>query len=202
VVVTKWRCSGNYGCRIVAGIFSVLLLLSFTAVCVAEDADSHCAVAKEKWEQIVQQLKENLKNYAAVQQTPVERIIQRPVVERSSGKTIAKQVSEALQVKDEMLNAKRKECRNLINLENQAFSELQDCGKGKIAKDKDLKNLVKTRQAFLEKAVVALAEVREVEGKETFSPYADAGNDPDPYNRSVNNRWQNYQQMYRQWWGR
>jgi len=201
-VVTKWCCSGNYRCRIVAGIFSVLLLFSFSAVCVAEDIDSRCAAAKDKWEQIVQDLKENLKNYATVQQIPVERIIQRPIVERSSGQTIAKQVSEALQVKDDMLNAKRKECRNLMNLENQAFAELQDCSNRKNAKDKDLKNLSKTRQAFLDKAIVALAEVREVEGKETFSPYADAGNDPDAYNRSVNNRWQNYQQMYRQWWGR
>lgn len=200
--MTKRRCAGNHRCRIVAGILSVLMLFSFSAVYAADDAELRCAVAKEKWEQIVQELKDNLKNFAAVQQTPVERLVQRPIVERSSGKTIAKQVSEALQVKEDMLNAKRKDCRNLMNLENQAFNDLQDCSNRKNNKDKDFKNLVKTRQSFLEKAVVALAEVREVEGKETFSPYADAGNDYDPYSRSVNNRWQNYQQMYRQWWGR
>jgi hypothetical protein len=202
VVVSKWCCSGNYRRRIIAGFFSVLLLVSFSGACLAEDADSRCTIAKDKWEQIVQDLKEKLKNYATVQQIPVERITQKPIVERASGKTIAKQISEALQVKDDMLNARRKECRNLITQENQAFSELQECINHKNIKDKDLKNMVKNRQSFLEKAVVALAEVREVEGKETFSPYADAGYDPDAYNRSVNNRWQNYQQMYRQWWGR
>jgi hypothetical protein len=68
------------------------------------------------------------------------------------------------------------------------------------SKDKDIKNLAKNRQGLIEKAVVAIAEVREVEGKETFVPY-DTMADPDPYRRSVNNYWQNYQQMYRRFWG-
>jgi len=168
----------------------------------ADDADYRCAVAKEKWEQIFQDLKDKLQNYATIQQTSVERIVQRPIIDRNSDKTIAKQVSDALQVKEEMLNARRKECRNLLNLENQAFGDLQECMGRKGTKEKDVKNLVKNRQSFVDKAVIALAEVREVEGKETFMPYADGGYDHDPYRRSVNNQWQGYQQMYRQWWGR
>jgi hypothetical protein len=200
--VIKVVSSGKFHSRIISGVLSILLILGVWSVCPADDSDSRCTVAKDKWEQIVQQLKERLHNYSTIQQTSAERILQRPVVDRSSNKTIARQISEALQVKEDMLNAKRKECRNLMNLENQAFGELQDCMNRKGSKDKDVKNLSKNRQAFLDKAVITLAEVREVEGKETFMPYADAGNDPDPYRRSVNNQWQNYQQMYRQWWVR
>lgn len=184
------------------GTFSILLVLCFAILCLADDTDSRCTLAKDKWEQIVQEFKDKLQNYSTIQQTSVERLVQRPIVDRTSNKTIARQISEAMQIKEDLLSTRRKECRNLLNLENQAFGDLQECMGRKGAKDKDVKNLSKNRQVFLDKAVIALAEVREVEGKETFSPYADAGNAPDPYRQSVNNYWQGYQQMYRQWWGR
>ena len=195
--MTRQVSSGKCHGRIISSLLAILLISGAWSVCPADDADLRCTVAKEKWEQIVQQLKEKLNNYATIQQTPVERILQRPVLDRTSNKTIAKQIAEALQVKEDMLNATRKECRNIMNLENQAFGEVQECVNRKGSKDKDVKNLAKNRQSFLDKATIVLAEVREVEGKETFSPYAEGGYDPDPYRRSVNNQWQ----MYRQWWG-
>ncbi len=111
-------------------------------------------------------------------------------------------MSEGLQAKEDLLNTKRQECRNIMNLENQAFNEFQSClQNSRGAKDKDAKNLAKKRQSLLEKTMITLSEVREVEGKEGTLPYSESMQQ-DPYNRSVNNNhWQSYQQMYRRWWG-
>ncbi len=87
-----------------------------------------------------------------------------------------------------------------MSQEAELFTRLQECLKSdRTAKDKDVKNLAKMRQALIDKAVVATAEVREVEGRETVLPYSDAMRDD--YSRSVNNYWQGYQQMYRRWGG-
>jgi hypothetical protein len=160
-----------------------------------------CASSKAKWEQLFQDLRGKLQEFATIQQTPVERIIQRPLVERVEGKTIARQVSEGLQAKEDLLNTKRQECRNVMNLENQAFNEFQGClQNSRGSKDKDAKGLAKKRQSLIEKAVLALSEVREVEGKDGVLPYSESMQH-EPYRRSVNNYWQSYQQMYRRWWG-
>ena len=182
-------------------VFSLVLVLTMKSPGFSDDRDGRCIAAKQRWEQILQDLKEKLQSYTYVQQTPVERIVQRPILDAGANKTIAKQISDALQAKEEILSAKRKECRNLLNIESQVFAEVQECLNLTQSKDRNIKNIVKNRQALVEKTVVTIAEVREVEGKETFVPY-DAMGDPDPYRRSVNNYWQNYMQMYRQWWGR
>ncbi|MBI4962878.1 MAG: hypothetical protein HY913_06360 [Desulfomonile tiedjei] len=181
-------------------IFSLTLLLMWNSPGWPDDSDARCTAANRRWEQILQDLKDKLHTYASIQQTPVDRVIQRPILDTRENKTIAKQISDALETKEELLNAKRKECRNLLNLESQVYSEVQQCLNRRNSKDKDLKNITKNRQALIDRAVVTIAEVREVEGKETVAPY-DAMGDPDPYRRSVNNYWQNYQQMYRRWWG-
>jgi len=100
-----------------------------------------------------------------------------------------------------LLNSRRQECRALLNLENEAFNEFQGClQNSRGSKDKDTKNLAKKRQSLIEKVILTLSEVREVEGKDTILPYSESMNH-DPYRRSVNNYWQSYQQMYRRWWG-
>jgi len=182
-------------------VFSLILVLTMNSSGFSEGPDARCIAAKQKWEQVLQALKEKLQIYMSIQQTPAERIVQRPILDAGANKTIAKQISDALEAKEEVLNAKRKECRNLLNIEGQVFAEVQECLNISQSKDKNIKHILKNRQALVDKAVVTIAEVREVEGKETFVPY-DAMGDPDPYRRSVNNYWQNYQQMYRQWWGR
>ncbi len=158
-----------------------------------------CSAARTRWEGVFQDLRTKLQDFQAIQQTHVEKIAQRPLIDRSENKSIARQVSEALQLKEDLLNAKRKECGNLINLEGQAFNEFQDCAQG--TKDKDFKNIAKKRQAIIDKGQISISEVQEVEGKDTIIPYNDAMQDQDPYARSVNNYWQNYQQMYKRWWG-
>lgn len=182
-------------------VFLLILVFAMNSPGFSDDSDVRCMAAKDRWEKILQELKDKLQSYTSIQQTPVDRILQRPALSSSEeDKTIAKRISEALEAKEEILNAKRKECRNLLNLESQVYAEVQECMNRRNSKDKDLKNLAKNRQGLIEKAVVAIAEVREVEGKETFVPYDTMG-DPDPYRRSVNNYWQNYQQMYRRFWG-
>lgn len=181
-------------------VLSLSLFFVFTlgAPCWAQE---DCASSRAKWEQVFQDLRGKLQDFAAIQQTPVERIIQRPLVERVEGKTIARQVAEGLQAKEDLLSAKRQECRKVMNLENQAFSEFQGCLQNSRGnKDKDSKNFAKKRQSLIEKAILALSEVREVEGKDGSLPYSESMQQ-DPNNRSANNYWQNYQQMYRRWWG-
>jgi len=165
------------------------------------DVDSQCSGQLSRWEKVMQDLKDKVHGYSSVQSTPVERVVQRPIVSNLPGRTIARQISDALQVKDELLNSKRIECRNLLNLENQLFNELQECAQNaRSSKNKDFSNLAKKRRAFVDKVGVSIAEVKEVEGQETVLPYEAAYQDP--YRRSVNNYWENYQQMYRRWWGR
>ncbi len=178
---------------------SLFFILVLSGPCLSQD---DCNPSRTKWEQLFQDLRVKVQEFATIQQTPVERVIQRPLVERVEGKTIARQVSEGLQAKEDLINTKRQECRNMINLENQAFNEFQTClQNSRGSKDKDTKNLAKKRQGLLEKAVITLSEVREVEGKEGALPYSESMQQ-DPYNRSVNNNhWQSYQQMYRRWWG-
>jgi PBP1b-binding outer membrane lipoprotein LpoB len=176
------------------------LFLAFVSAgaCFGQD---DCASSRAKWEQVSQDLRGRLQDFISVQQTPVERIIQKPLVERVEGKSIARQVSEGLQAKEDLLNAKRQECRTVMTLENQAFNEYQSClQNSRSSKDKDAKGIAKKRQGLIEKAILTLSEVREVEGKDTILPYSESMNH-DPYRRSVNNYWQSYQQMYRKWWG-
>jgi hypothetical protein len=166
----------------------------------AYSQNKDCSAARTKWEQLFNEVKTKLQEFTMIQQTPVERVVQKPIIDRSEIKTIAKQVSEAVQAKEDLLSAKRKECRNLMNAETQAFNEFQECSGGKNSKDKETKNLVKKRTAFVEKTLLALSEVREIEGKETGG-YASSDQPQANNYQSVNNYWQNYQQMYRRWWG-
>lgn len=180
------------------GIFFIFVVISVLSSGTNLNAqESECSSSRTRWEQALQDLKAKLQDFSTIQQSPVERISQRPD-DASQGKTIAKQIADLLQIKEDILNSKRKECRNIMAQEEKEFSDLQSCIQSSRMKDKDVKNLIKKRQALIEKAAVALAEVKEVEGKETAMPYAETMQDP--YSRSAN-YWQNYQQMYRRWWG-
>jgi hypothetical protein len=180
-------------------IFSIISLVALTSPpCFAQDG---CSSAQMRWEQIFQELRDKIQDYSTIQQASLERLTQRPLVDRTERKTIARQISDAIHIKEEMLNGKRQECRSLLEQEAKAFAEFQRCGdNSRGLRNKEVKNLIKKRQAFVDKASVALTEVREVEGKDTGYPY-EAMRDQDPYRQSYNNQWQNYQQMYRGWWG-
>ena len=200
LVNNKYRFMHTYSFIVVGFSFLGILLLFSQAA--SQDNDSQCFVIRDRWEMVHQDLKDKLNSYMSIQQLPVERVAQRPLVSNSTGKTIAKQVSDALQAKEDILVGKRNECRNLLNVENQAFAEMQECiSTGRSGKNKDINGLHKKRRALIEKAILAITEVKEVEGRETILPYTEAGGQGDPYRRSVNNYWQNYQQNYRRWWG-
>ncbi len=177
----------------------ILVLLSLISVVPSqsENLDPGCGAVRDYWEQSMNRLKDKVQEISSIQQTSAARLADKPSVESNSSKTMAKQVGDALQVKENVLSLKRNECKELINQEEQLFTKLQECLKnGRTTKDKDVRNLAKSRQALIDKAVVAAAEVREVEGRETSFPYSEARDD---YSRSVNNYWQGYQQMYRRW---
>jgi hypothetical protein len=179
----------------------ILVLLSLISVVPSqsENLNPDCSAIREEWEQSMNGLKDKVQEISSVQQTSAARLADKPPVESNSSKTIAKQVDDALQVKENILSRKRNECKEIMNHEEQLFTKLQECMKSlRTTKDKDVKNLAKRRQALMDKAVVASAEVREAEGRETVLPYSEARDD---YSRSVNNYWQGYQQMNRGWGG-
>jgi hypothetical protein len=182
-------------------LVSLAVLVGLAGPGLSEETDPACAARMAKWEQITQDLQEKFNAYATIQHTPAERIIQRPLVESGQGKSIAKQISEALQAKEDLLGTRRKDCRNLLDLENQAFEELRGCIENrKSSKNKDSSKIAKKRRSLVDKISLAISEVREVEGKDNGLVYT---NDfQDPYGRNLNSYWQNYQQMYRRWWGR
>lgn len=190
----------SVSCRL-CPIFAILMGIMIAGPGFAQEVDPHCVPSKTKWEQSYQDIKERLDKFAALEQTPVEKITNKPLVSAIKGKTIASQVSEALTEKEEMLKVIRKETRNLLGAENKFFAELQQCAQSsKSSKQKDFSSIIKKRKALLDKAMVCLSEVKEVEGKETVMPYTEAYGQ-DAYRRSVNNQWQNYQGGQRGYWG-
>lgn len=179
----------------------LLILVSLSLISVvpsqSENLDPSCGAIRDDWEQSMNRLKDKVQEISSVQQASAPTLANKPSAESNLSKTIAKQVGDALQVKENILSHKRNECKEIMNQEQQLFAKLQECLKdGRTTKDKDVKTLAKRRQALIDKAVVASAEVREVEGRETVLPYSEARDD---YSRSVNNYWQSYQQMYRRW---
>jgi hypothetical protein len=193
--------SGRLGSRYLFCGFIMLLLCFWHVVPGWSAGVSDCLAIKTEWEGMLQELKIRLQEFQALQQMHVEKIIQRPLVDKGENKSIARQVFEALQQKNELLNTKRGECRDLAASEERVFGQFQECVQSGQLKEKELKALAKKRQSFIDKVQISLAEVQEVEGKDTAIPYSEAMRDQDPYARSVNNYWQNYQQMYRRWWG-
>ncbi len=182
-------------------VILLLGLLVMTSTTWAQESDSQCLILQDKWEQSYQQVKELVDKLTLVEQTPVEKITKKPMVSAIKGKTIAAQVSDALSEKEELLKSMRKETRSLLTVENKTFNEMQQCLRSaKASKNKEINNVTKKRKALLDKALVCLAEVKEVEGKETVIPYTEAYGQ-DAYRRSVNNQWQNYQGAYRGYWG-
>jgi hypothetical protein len=170
--------------------------------CLSEESISQCAELKSKWERLVQDLNNSLNNYLALHKAPLAQVTQRPLVDYSEGKTIARQISEAIQSKEKQLSAKRKECRNILNLEDKAFAEFEKCSMKDASGKKDKKaftNIQKQRKKLVDKATLSLTEVRAVEGQHTVTPYSQAYQDP---YRAQQNYWGNYQQMYRGYWGR
>lgn len=106
----------------------ILFLLCFSCVVPGWSAgDSDCSAVKTQWEGLLQELKNRLQEFQALQQTHVEKIIQRPLVDKGENRSIARQVFEALQQKDELLNTKRRECRELVASEDRAFGQFQEC---------------------------------------------------------------------------
>lgn len=190
------------GIRFIAAgaVVCVVALLGAVTDCLSQESESQCANLRSQWERHVQDLNNSLNSYLALQKAPLEQVTQRPLVDHSEGKTIATQISEAIQAKEKLLSAKRKECRNILNLEDKAFAEFEKCAMNGALGKKDKRaftNIQKERKKLVDKAVLSITEVRAVEGQHTVTSQAYQ----DPY-RSQQNYWGNYQQMYRGYWGR
>jgi len=179
----------------------VVSLLAASHVALAQEVDPDCAAVKDQWEQAIQQLKMKLDDFEASRKVPLDRVVRRPLVEAGVGKTVARQVCDAVQAKEELLDAKRKECLNLLNAENQAYAEYERCAPDRRGgrKKESLQQLVGKRRTLIQKVQTTIAEVREVEGKETYAQYGDPWRgQSDPYSRGAELYWQ----RMNQYWGR
>jgi hypothetical protein len=174
----------------------------------AEDPAVPCESIVSKWEQVYNEMKTKLTDLKSLENAPVSRFIDRPLVETRSDKPIAAQISEGVDAKEAALEARRKECRYVMDLERTLFEQAQGCmrpdaspGRGKQNKSAAAR-IVKERQQLLSTGSVALADVREVEGKEQYYPEADEAYPSPPGMNVSNNRggWQQYMNMYRGLW--
>ncbi len=111
---------------VITAMFVLVPLFSAPGQC--QNTDAGCVSIKERWEKTFQELRDKIQDFSTIQQTPVARLIQKPLYDTASGRTIASQVGEALQAKEEVLNAKRRECKDMMTLEDELFSRLQECG--------------------------------------------------------------------------
>jgi len=177
------------------------LLFIASSVAWSQEADLNCAAVKDRWEQTIQKLTVKLEDLEATRRIPLDRVVQRRLVEAGVGKNIARQVSEAIQAKEGILDAKRKECLNLLNAENQAYTEYERCGQDRRGpKKNNFQQMAGKRRTLIQKGQTAIAEVREVEGKDTYAQYVDPWRGQgDVYNRGAETYWQRMNQGY---WGR
>ncbi len=170
----------------------------------AEQVD--CPTVLKQWEALYEDLKKSLSEYENLEKTSIKNIIERPVVDTASTKTIAAQVAEALSVKENMLKDQRNHCRNLINLENEAFEILRSCRKRDLSAEEKraVKKINKRRKRLIKKVQLKVAEVREVRGQEMDYSYVGYYNNQQqaPHGRNAGGYWNHYQQMYQRWWGR
>jgi hypothetical protein len=172
-----------------------------------DETDTQCASVVGSWEQVCRDLKTKLAELKSLDQSPVTRFIDRPIVDSKSGKTIAKQVSESLEAKEAFIETRRKECQYLVDLEKTLFSQAESCLQPAESSSRRLRNpkgagrAVRERNSLLNEATIALVTVREVEGKEQFYP-EEGYPPPNPVDPNMDQRsaWQNYLNMYRGFW--
>ncbi len=192
-----------------AWIILPFAVLSLTPVCWgpahAEDPAVQCESIVSKWEQVYREMKTKLGDLQSLEQAPVSRFIEGPLVVERSDKPIAAQISAAVEAKEAALEARRKECRYVMELEGTLFEQAQGCvAQTEVSARRGKQNrgpsrIIKERQHLISAGTVALANVREVEGKEQYYPEEAS---PNPDLNMTNNRsaWQQYMNTYRGFW--
>jgi len=197
------------GCILWVSAASLVLVTALPGF--AEKKASACSEVKNQWEQSVAELKEALRELKSLRKTPVGKIIDRPIVLRSSSKTIAQQVSEALQAKEIVLDRRREKCEKALGREKEGFQQLEVCltEASTSKKGRKLSRLTNKRRRMIDNAVALLSKVREVEGRAFVPSYADVWGYGHPQYQlyqqppgAPNRYLRQYQQMYRGWWGR
>ena len=169
-----------------------------------QESERTCGNVIEQWEDVKQVLENKLRQFNSLKRTPAERIIGKPVVKRRSAKTIAMQVSEALQAKEAVLEKKRDECKAILGKEEQVFTAVSRClDNRKSLEKRNLKRLKRSRSKLIKKTLISIADVKEVKGSEDYAFYYQP---PRPgYNPLMggqNNYWRQQQQMFMNYWRR
>ncbi len=194
----------------------IFLALVVSALTMAPSGPSYsqetgpvCASVVGPWEQVYRDLKAKLAELKSLEQAPASRFINRPLVDLQTDKTIAKQVSEALEAKEALLETRRKECQQLVELEKTLFNKAGPCLQAADAASKRSRNAknssrnIKERNSLLNEVFMASVNVREVEGREQFYPeeggYPPNAMDP-AAGQGQRSAWQNYMNMYRGFW--
>lgn len=195
-----------------AVIFLALVVSGLTMApsgpCYSQETGPGCASVVGPWEQVYRDLKAKLAELKSLEQAPASRFINKPLVDPQADKTIARQVSEALEAKEALLETRRKECQYLVELEKTLFSKAEPCLQSADAAAKRSKNAknsgrnIKERNSLVNEAAMVMVNVKEVDGKEQFYP-EEGGYPPNPMDPSMGGQrsaWQNYMNMYRGFW--
>ncbi len=190
--------------RIWTALIAIVIVSGLVVPGWTADDKTICAEAENRWEQALHDLKQAVADFEKLRETPVAKIIQRPIVDRAVEKSIAAQVSDAMEAKEKLLDEKRESCRSMMTAEEQAFNALDRCmAEAGEAKGRDFRRLTRKRERVVKSVRVKIALVREVEGKDDYSYYADSWRNPNNYyNQNMNQYWRSYQRMYQQYWGR
>ncbi len=186
-------------------IATVVLAAGQLTVAVAKDVESGCDASRVRWEDTVKDLKSRISEYKAIKETPLNRVTGHALVSKDADKSIARQIEEAIQEKEELLSKKRRECYKALTQENEAFSVFRQCyGEAGGKNRRAVKRLDSKRLKLIKQTQIDLAEVREVEGKERHYPqYVDYWRgQPHMYNGRMSDPWQYYRQLYRGYYRR
>ena len=169
-----------------------------------QQSQDTCEKVFEKWKDLTQNLQSKIKQFDSLQRAPARKIVGKPIVKRSSSKTIATQVAEALHAKEAVLSKKRDECRKLLGKEERVFTSVSKClSKDMSLKKSELKRLERSRSNLIKKTLITIAEVKEVKGSEDYAFYY---NPPrigyNPMMGVQSNYWRKQQQMLMNYWRR
>jgi hypothetical protein len=185
-------------------VLAIGVLPFFCDSACGQESERICSEAIEQWEDVAQILENKIRQFDSIKRTPAARIIGKAVVKRRSTKTIAMQVSEALQAKEAVLDKKRDECRTVLGKEEQAFTTVSRClDNGKSSEKRMLKRLKRNRSKLIKKTLISIAEVKEVKGSEDYAYYYNPSRTGyNPLMGGQNNYWRQQQQMFMNYWRR
>lgn len=192
----------NGVCRFLSVLLMTALITGFSGAGFAEEDAAPCGGVLQAWQAAADEVGRAVSEFNRIEDMSLTDFVQRPLVDVNVGKTIARQVGEAIDAKEKKLNEIRTRCRELLKREAAAHEALDSCMDNEKGRDvrRTIRTVERERKRLIRKALAAVADVKSVEGKEQHYPqYVDSWRGGSGYPQG--GYYENYRRMYNSYWG-